>query len=68
MLPGDLLFFAYEEGKGNLHHVGIYDGNNKMLHAPQTGSGVEVIPLKGTVYEKELFAVRRYWKTSEGTG
>lgn len=65
--PGDLLFFAYEKGKGELHHVGIYYGDNKLLHAPQTGKGVEVIDLEGTVYEKELCAIRRYWKAEAKT-
>ncbi|KOO50759.1 C40 family peptidase [Priestia koreensis] len=60
--PGDLLFFAYEEGKGKLHHVGIYYGNGEMIHAPQTGKGIEVIELKGTIYEKELCHASRYWK------
>ncbi|WP_042221442.1 C40 family peptidase [Oceanobacillus manasiensis] len=62
---GDLLFFAYEEGKGRLHHVGIYYGNGKMLHSPQTGKGIEIIELAGTVYEKELCAARRYWLETE---
>lgn len=57
---GDLLFFAYEEGKGALHHVGIYAGEGKMIHAPQTGKGVERLTIKGTIYEKERCAVRRY--------
>lgn len=61
LLPGDLLFFAYEEGKGTLHHVGIYYGEGKMLHSPQTGKGIEIIELTGTKYEKELCAARRYW-------
>jgi cell wall-associated NlpC family hydrolase len=60
--PGDLLFFAYEEGKGTLHHVGIYYGGGKMLHSPQTGKGIEITSLEGTIYEKELCAVRRYWR------
>ncbi|GAB3789449.1 C40 family peptidase [Virgibacillus kimchii] len=59
---GDLLFFAYEEGKGRLHHVGIYYGDGKMLHSPQTGKGIEIIELKDTIYEKELCAARRYWE------
>ncbi|MFS0750312.1 NlpC/P60 family protein [Oceanobacillus sp. 1P07AA] len=58
---GDLLFFAYEEGKGSIHHVGIYKGNGEMLHSPQTGKGIEITPLVGTKYEKELCAARRYW-------
>ncbi len=60
--PGDLLFFAYEEGKGRLHHVGIYYGHGRMLHSPQTGKGIEIITLTGTKYEKELCAARRYWR------
>ncbi|WP_077623429.1 C40 family peptidase [Sediminibacillus massiliensis] len=63
--PGDLLFFAYEEGKGKLHHVGIYYGEGKMIHSPTTGKHVEITPLAGTVYEKELCGARRYW-TTEG--
>jgi peptidoglycan DL-endopeptidase CwlO len=37
--PGDLLF---SEGLG---HVGIYAGNGQMVHAPQTGDVVKVVPL-----------------------
>ncbi|MCM3121700.1 MULTISPECIES: C40 family peptidase [unclassified Mesobacillus] len=65
ILPGDLLFFAYEEGKGQIHHVGIYYGDGKLLHSPNTGKNIEIIPLEGTIYEKELCAARRYWKNTE---
>jgi gamma-D-glutamyl-L-lysine dipeptidyl-peptidase len=63
--PGDLLFFAYEEGKGKIHHVGIYYGDGKLMHSPNTGKNIEIIPLAGTIYEKELCAARRYWLDSE---
>lgn len=63
--PGDLLFFAYEEGKGSIHHVGIYYGDGKLLHSPNTGKTVEIIPLSGTIYERELCAARRYWNDTE---
>jgi cell wall-associated NlpC family hydrolase len=36
MKPGDLVFFH------GLGHVGIYIGNGRMIHAPQTGEAVEV--------------------------
>jgi cell wall-associated NlpC family hydrolase len=39
--PGDLLFF---HGYG---HVGIYIGQGRMVHAPQSGERVEVIRLAG---------------------
>jgi gamma-D-glutamyl-L-lysine dipeptidyl-peptidase len=65
LLPGDLLFFAYEEGKGSIHHVAIYYGDGKMIHSPNTGKTIEILSLKGTYYEKELCAARRYWKETE---
>ncbi|MEH6941401.1 C40 family peptidase [Bacillus sp. JJ722] len=63
---GDLLFFAYEEGKGSIHHVGFYYGDGRMLHSPKTGKTIEIIKLEGTLYEKELCAARRY-STEETT-
>lgn len=62
---GDLLFFAYEEGKGRLHHVGIYYGNGLMLHSPTPGKAVEIIELAGTKHETELCAVRRFTETED---
>ncbi|MUK89673.1 peptidase [Ornithinibacillus sp. L9] len=62
ILPGDLLFFAYEEGKGRIHHVGIYIGNDQMVHSPKTGKPIEITSVKNTTYEKELCKARRYWK------
>lgn len=35
--PGDLVFFY-----SDLHHVGLYLGNGKMVHAPRTGKPVQV--------------------------
>jgi cell wall-associated NlpC family hydrolase len=39
--PGDLVFF---DGLG---HVGIYIGNNEFVHAPHTGTVVQISPLSG---------------------
>ncbi|WP_318036121.1 C40 family peptidase [Halobacillus salinarum] len=58
--PGDLLFFAYENG--SIHHVGFYYGDGKMLHSPNTGKNIEIIDIEGTIYEKELCQARRYWE------
>lgn len=60
--PGDLLFFAYEEGRGKIHHVGIYHGEGKLLHSPKTGRDIEIFPMENTIYEKELCVARRYWQ------
>ncbi|WCK55571.1 C40 family peptidase [Aneurinibacillus sp. Ricciae_BoGa-3] len=62
LMPGDLLVFAYQEGKGSVHHVGFYAGEGQMLHSPKTGKNIELIPLAGTIYERELCAARRYWQ------
>jgi hypothetical protein len=41
---GDLLFFHDPaDPPGTFHHMGIYDGNGNMVHAPRTGKTVEVV-------------------------
>jgi cell wall-associated NlpC family hydrolase len=50
--PGDLVFFA------GLSHVGIYIGNNQMIHAPHTGTVVQVATLSGW-YASTLVGARR---------
>jgi cell wall-associated NlpC family hydrolase len=53
MEPGDILFF---EGLG---HVGLYVGNGRMVHSPETGRNVEVIRLATTNYGARLVGARR---------
>ncbi|WP_030061781.1 MULTISPECIES: NlpC/P60 family protein [Streptomyces] len=43
--PGDLVFF-YDD----LHHVGLYIGDGKMIHAPRTGKNIEVLPISAMKY------------------
>ncbi|MFI0411864.1 NlpC/P60 family protein [Actinomadura sp. 3N508] len=43
--PGDLVFFY-----SDLHHMGIYVGGGKMLHAPQTGDVVKIASMSGRPY------------------
>ncbi|MFC0602695.1 NlpC/P60 family protein [Streptomyces palmae] len=39
LLPGDLVFFAYDLGDPrSIHHVGIYVGGGYMINAPYTGA------------------------------
>jgi cell wall-associated NlpC family hydrolase len=40
MRPGDLVFFSSTGHPANIHHVGIFIGNNRMIHAPQPGTTV----------------------------
>lgn len=54
--PGDLIFFSYP-GAGGPHHVAIYVGGDRILHAPRTGDVVRY----GTIGEfaGEVMTVRR---------
>lgn len=47
--PGDLLFFG---SGGSVSHVGIYLGDNRMIHAPGSGREVSVASLGN-----------RYWRS-----
>lgn len=42
--PGDAVFFGT---KNNVHHVGIYLGDGKMIEAPHTGTVVQISTLAG---------------------
>jgi cell wall-associated NlpC family hydrolase len=44
MRPGDLVFFS------GLGHVGLYVGNGRMIHAPQSGRSVEIEALDARSY------------------
>ncbi|MCR8633007.1 C40 family peptidase [Paenibacillus radicis (ex Xue et al. 2023)] len=59
---GDLLFFARDEGKGHVHHVGIYTGDNCMIHSPDSRNAVEQVRLDEYKLVKEHFLSKRYWK------
>ena len=53
MKVGDLLFFSA------LGHVGIYIGRGRMVHAPHSGSRVEIVRLGRSNYGSRLVGVRR---------
>lgn len=40
---GDLVFFR--RGKAEVHHIGIYIGDGKMIHAPRAGDVVKIADL-----------------------
>jgi cell wall-associated NlpC family hydrolase len=45
MLPGDLVFYAYDTSDpATIHHVGIYIGAGNMIDAPYTGANVRITP------------------------
>ena len=58
LMPGDLVFF---ENNGYIHHVGIYAGNNLMIHAPHTGDVVRYTSLDDDYYRREYAGARRVY-------
>ncbi|MCZ8515868.1 C40 family peptidase [Paenibacillus filicis] len=60
--PGDLLFYAYNKGKGKVHHVSMYIGGGQMVHSPKTESAVEILPVQTPEYAAEFAGARRYLK------
>ena len=56
--PGDLMFYATD---GLVHHVSMYVGNGTMVHAPRTGSRVQVIATSRPAYSSEYAGARRYY-------
>ena len=57
---GDLLFFAYEQGKGRVHHVGMYVGGGKMIHSPNTSTHVRIDDIDTSGYGEEYAGARRF--------
>jgi Cell wall-associated hydrolases (invasion-associated proteins) len=55
LLPGDLLFFASGSSWTSIHHVAMYIGGGKMVHAPSTGDVVKV----STVWWSRFYAATR---------
>jgi cell wall-associated NlpC family hydrolase len=54
--PGDLVFSG---AKGSVSHVGIYIGNGKMIHAPQTGDVVKISDINSGYYKDRYITSRR---------
>ncbi|WP_051233857.1 C40 family peptidase [Halomonas halocynthiae] len=51
--PGDLLFFD-TSGNGKASHVGIYLGNDQMIHAPGSGREVTTTQLSLDYWQKRF--------------
>lgn len=57
LAPGDLVFFNTR--RLPFSHVGIYLGDNRFIHAPSTGSEVEISQLSETYWQKHFNGARR---------
>lgn len=61
LMPGDLLFYANNNGKGKVHHVAMYIGSGQMIHSPKTERSVEIIAMNTPEYAHEYAGARRYY-------
>lgn len=53
--PGDLVFFRIKRNRP-VSHVGIYLGNNQMLHASQASKRVRVVDLNKQYWQQRFVA------------
>ncbi|MDD7937488.1 NlpC/P60 family protein [Actinomycetospora lutea] len=44
--PGDLLFWADDDGQGAVHHVALYLGGDQMVEAPESGATVRIASVR----------------------
>lgn len=56
ILPGDLVFYGYN---GYIDHVGIYAGNNQIIHANTPATGIKMSKLE---YGKPIIGIKRVIK------
>lgn len=56
LAAGDLLFFRIG---GSVSHVGIYAGDGRFVHAPQTGRNVETRGIDDSYYRTRLVGIGR---------
>ena len=55
--PGDLIFFN-TSGSG-ISHVGIYLGNDEMVHAPSSGKNIQIVKITTSYWENAYVTARR---------
>lgn len=58
---GDIILFSSNGAYSGIHHVGIYIGNNRMVHAPTEGEPVQVSNLNNSYWQREWYSCRRLY-------
>ena len=58
---GDIILFSSNGAFSGVHHVGIYIGDDKMVHAPSTGKPVQVANLNTNYWQSEWYTARRLY-------
>jgi cell wall-associated NlpC family hydrolase len=58
--PGDLVFFRWSGRE--VGHVGIYAGDGRFVHAPQSGGRVHVASLEDAWYRERYAGAGRFYR------
>ena len=65
---GDLVFFRLVPGSSEVTHVGIYTGQRRFVHAPQTGRNVGEASLDDPYYRERFAGAGRLFPDGSGAG
>lgn len=58
--PGDLVFFSTDR-RGQVSHVGIYQGDGHFIHAPRSGKAVSRASLSSDYFHKRFLGARSFF-------
>jgi cell wall-associated NlpC family hydrolase len=65
---GDLVFFRLVSRSRDVSHVGIYTGQRRFVHAPQTGRDVAEASLDDPYYRERFAGAGRFYDERGGRG
>jgi cell wall-associated NlpC family hydrolase len=65
---GDLVFFRLVPGSREVTHVGIYTGQRRFVHAPQSGRNVGEASLDDPYYRERFAGAGRLYPDGPGDG
>jgi hypothetical protein len=66
--PGDLVFFRLVAGSRAVTHVGVYTGQGRFVHAPQSGRNVGEASLDDPFYRERFAGSGRFYDAGRGAG
>jgi cell wall-associated NlpC family hydrolase len=66
--PGDLVFFRLVAGSRDVTHVGIYTGQGRFVHAPQSGRNVGEASLDDPFFRERFAGSGRFYEAGPGAG
>lgn len=66
--PGDLLFYRLVAGSKDITHVGIYAGQGRFVHAPQSGKRVVEASIDDPYYRERFAGAGRLYPQGSGAG